>query len=112
MQQDSQLADRILDTALALAGNGSWEDLQLHDVAATLDIPLDRIREYYAQKDDLAEAWFDRADRVLLCWQPGEEFYGLPEVTRLRPDLLVIMDQKPEWSSLPRLMLSWLLEPV
>jgi AcrR family transcriptional regulator len=84
MQQDSQLADRILDTALAIAGNASWEDLQLHEVATTLDIPLDRIREYYAQKDDLAEAWFDRADRALLSWQPEQTFYRLAEVTRLQ----------------------------
>lgn len=110
MQQDSQLADRILDTALALAGNGSWEDLQLHDVAATLDIPLDRIREYYAQKDDLAEAWFDRADRVLLCWQPGEEFYGLPEVTRLRQVIMHWFDALQPQRRITREMLCYKLE--
>jgi AcrR family transcriptional regulator len=110
MQQDPQLADRILDTALAIAGNGSWEDLQLHEVAATLDIPLDRIREYYAQKDDLAEAWFDRADRALLCWQPEQTFYRLPEVTRLQQVIMHWFDALAPQRRISREMLCYKLE--
>jgi len=110
MQQDSQLADRILDAALAIAGNGSWEDLQLHEVAATLDIPLERIREYYAQKDDLAEAWFDRADRVLLSWQPEQMFYRLPEVTRLQQVIMHWFDALEPHRRITREMLCYKLE--
>jgi AcrR family transcriptional regulator len=110
MQQDSQLADRILDTALAIAGNASWEDLQLHEVATTLDIPLDRIREYYAQKDDLAEAWFDRADRALLSWQPEQTFYRLAEVTRLQQVIMHWFDALAPQRRITREMLCYKLE--
>lgn len=110
MQQDTQLADRILDSALAIAGNASWEDLQLHEVAATLDIPLEQIREYYAQKDDLAEAWFDRADRALLSWQPGEEFYGLPKHIRLQQVIMHWFDALEPQRRITRGMLCYKLE--
>ncbi|UCC55065.1 MAG: hypothetical protein JSU75_06645 [Gammaproteobacteria bacterium] len=111
MQQNLPLADRILDTALAIAENGSWEDLQLHAVAANLDIPLERIREYYAQKDDLAEAWFDRADRRLLSWQPEAEFYEQPEYTRLRQVIMHWLEALEPHHRITREMLYYKLEP-
>ncbi|MGR9107725.1 MAG: TetR/AcrR family transcriptional regulator, partial [Gammaproteobacteria bacterium] len=54
--------DLILDTALQMAESSSWERLHLYDLARRLDITLDQVREYFPQKDDLVEAWFDRAD--------------------------------------------------
>ena len=111
MQQTLPLADRILDTALAIAESGSWEDLQLHAVAATLDIPLERIRECYAQKDDIAEAWFDRADRGLLSWQPEEEFYEQAEYTRLRQVIMYWLDALESHHRITREMLCYKLEP-
>jgi len=64
-EQDRQ-ADLILDKALAIAEKNSWENMRLHDIAAELDISLDTIRKYYSQKDDLVEAWYDRADKAML----------------------------------------------
>ena len=52
----------ILDNALQLADVCGWERLHLFDVAAALDIGLDDIARHYRDKDDLVEAWFDRAD--------------------------------------------------
>jgi AcrR family transcriptional regulator len=110
MQQDTRQADRILATALTIAENGSWEALQLHEVAATLDISLEQIREYYAQKDDLAEAWFDCADRALLTWQPGTTFYGLPENTRLQQVIMHWLDALEPHHRITREMLYYKLE--
>jgi ubiquinone biosynthesis protein COQ9 len=60
------LRDRIVDTALALAEQRSWETVRLHDVAAALGIGLEDIRRQFREKEDLVDAWFDRADRAML----------------------------------------------
>jgi AcrR family transcriptional regulator len=110
-RQDISTADIILDKALELAETGSWEDLHLHDISAALEIPLGNIREYYLQKDDIAEAWFDRADRRLLCWQPEEVFYELPEYTRLRQVIMYWFDALEPHHRISREMLCYKLEP-
>ncbi len=66
MNDETELGQAILEAALRLAESSSWEDLRLRDVAADMGITLDKIREHYRQKDDLAEAWFDRADSAML----------------------------------------------
>jgi AcrR family transcriptional regulator len=109
-RQDISTADIILDTALELAGTGSWEELHLHDIATALDIPLDTIRKYYPQKDDLAEAWFDRADQALLSWQPEQTFYRLPEVTRLQQVIMHWFDALAPQRRITREMLCYKLE--
>ncbi|MCS7100193.1 MAG: TetR/AcrR family transcriptional regulator, partial [Burkholderiaceae bacterium] len=62
-----ELRARILDTALALGERQGWDAVHLHDVARALGITLADIERYYASKDALAEAWFDRADAALLA---------------------------------------------
>lgn len=75
MTDDIDLRQGILDTALQLAeSSGSWDEVRLVDVAAALGITLDQIREHYRQKDDLVEAWFDRADSAMLQAMAGPEF--------------------------------------
>ena len=76
--QGPTLQDRILDKALEQAEASSWERLRLHAVAETLNITLDEIRQYFPQKDDLVEAWFDRADRALLSAAHSKDFLDLP----------------------------------
>jgi ubiquinone biosynthesis protein COQ9 len=56
----------ILDTALQLGNQHGWEQLSLHHIATKLEISLADISQHYAQKDDLADAWFDRADKAML----------------------------------------------
>ena len=68
--------------ALELGDARSWENLHLFDVADSLGVSLDQIREYYPQKNDLAEAWFDRADQTLLRLDAAPEFFGLSPVER------------------------------
>jgi AcrR family transcriptional regulator len=61
-------AAKIVDAAIAIAeAEGcSWERVRLHDVAAALDISLDDIRTHFREKEDLMDAWFDRADEAML----------------------------------------------
>lgn len=77
------LANQILDTALSLAETSSWEKIHLYMIAQELEISLDQIRQNYPEKDDLVEAWFDRADRAVLNIRPSPDFMNLSVSERL-----------------------------
>ncbi len=66
MPDHNALASRILDAALALGERTSWEAVTLAETAHALDVGLDDLRRHFPQKDDLVEAWFDRADAAML----------------------------------------------
>ncbi len=80
---ENVLSNQILDTALSLAESSSWEKVQLYKVAQELEISLDQIRKNYPQKDDLVEAWFDRADSAVLNMSPSPDFIDLSVRERL-----------------------------
>ena len=67
------LRTRIVDTAMALAEQRSWEVVRLHEVAAALNISLNEICQHFREKEDLVDAWFDRADQAMLAitTEPG-----------------------------------------
>lgn len=75
--------DKILNAALDLAMRKSWEGLRLHDVAAELKLELNDVRACFREKEDITDAWFDRADAAMLQagHQPG--FAGLSSRQRL-----------------------------
>ena len=77
------LANQILDTALSLAESSSWEKIHLYTIAQKLEISLDQIRQNYPQKDDLVEAWLDRADSAVLNISPTPDFIHLSVRERL-----------------------------
>ncbi|HVL57279.1 MAG TPA: TetR family transcriptional regulator [Burkholderiaceae bacterium] len=78
------IPDRIVDAALEIAGRSSWEALRLHQVADALGITLDALRAHFREKEDLVDAWFDRADAAMLreAEQPG--FLALTSRQRLQ----------------------------
>ena len=67
MDHEQDLKQRIVDTALALAEPRSWEVVRLHEVAEVAGITLNELRVYFREKEDIVEAWFDRADAAMLC---------------------------------------------
>ena len=69
--------DKIIDTALDLATRQSWEALRLHDVAAELHLDLNEVRVCFREKEDITDAWFDRADAAMLHAGTGPGFVGL-----------------------------------
>ena len=109
-KQQLTLQDRILDKALEQAEASSWEQLHLHAVAAALNISLDEIRQYFPQKDDLVEAWFDRADRVLLSAVHSEDFLDLPLYERLQQVIVSWLDALAPHHRLTREMLVYKFE--
>lgn len=85
------MRDRIVDTALTLAERRGWEAVRLHDIAAELAIGLDDIRKHFREKEELVDAWFDRADQVML--KEGAK----PELAALLPR-----------ARIHRLLMTWL----
>ncbi|MEN8204802.1 MAG: TetR/AcrR family transcriptional regulator [Pseudomonadota bacterium] len=109
-KQQLTLHDRILDKALEQAEALSWEQLHLHAVAEALNITLDEIRQYFPQKDDLVEAWFDRADRALLSAAHSEDFLDLPLYERLQQVIASWLDALAPHRRLTREMLAYKFE--
>lgn len=85
-------ADRILDAALRLAEVHGWDALHLYEIAEDLGLSLSVIHQHFRQKDDLAEAWFDRADRVLLAVPERPGWAALPPRERLYQAIMAWLD--------------------
>jgi AcrR family transcriptional regulator len=88
MPRSTPSADKILDTALDLAETCDWERLHLHDVAEALHCDLAAIARHYRQKDDLVEAWLDRADQALFERAKGADLAALNADKRLEELLM------------------------
>lgn len=82
----------ILDGALRLAEEIGWNRLTLHELADSLGLSLRDIQTHYRQKDDLAEAWFDRADRALLDLADRPDWLDLAPRARLHMAISVWLD--------------------
>ena len=77
------LRERIVDTALALAARRSWEAVRLHDIADEMQVQLDDVRAQFREKEDIVDAWFDRADSAMLRDAATPEFLALGPRERL-----------------------------
>ncbi len=108
---EPELASRILDTAIALAEQSSWEAVRLYAVAAGLGISLDAIRVHFQEKEDLVEAWFDRADRVMLLDAAHPEFSALDARARLARAMMTWLDALAAHRRVTREMILNKLEP-
>ncbi len=104
------LADRILVKALELGEGSSWDAVRLYAVAEALDISQDQVRELYPQKDDLVEAWFDRADRAVLGAKVSEAFLVLSARERLQQVIMAWLEGLAPHRRLTREMLAYKLE--
>ena len=86
------LREQILDCAVELAERSSWESVRLHQVAERLGIELADIQTYFSEKDQLIDAWFDRADRAALAVTRTTGFDTLPSAMRLEAVILAWLD--------------------
>jgi AcrR family transcriptional regulator len=107
----SDLAARILDTAIALAEERSWESIRLHEVAAAAGISLDDIRRHFREKDELIDAWFDRADAAMLGLAAEPEMGELSARQRLRRLVLGWLDALEPHHRVTRQMILAKCEP-
>lgn len=108
----TSLADRIVDAAVELAGQASWERLYLHQVAESLGITLEELHRHFAVKDDLVEAWYDRADRAMLRAADAADFATLSPRVRFHRLIMTWLDFLATHRTVSRDMLLYKLEPA
>lgn len=112
MKKPTTTAAQILDAALQLADACGWERLHLFDVAAQLDVGLDVIAAHYREKDQLVEAWFDRADRAMLARSSAADLGPLEPAKRLEELLVTWLDSLAAHRAVTGQMLLYKLEPA
>jgi AcrR family transcriptional regulator len=110
MDRDSELAARILDTALDLGERHGWDALHLYEIAQELGVSVADIGRCYDQKDALAEAWFDRADAALLAVPQTAGWMELAERERLAAAILAWLDALAAHRRLTAQMLRYKLQ--
>lgn len=101
---------RIVDAALRVAVRDGWERLRLHQVAAECDAGLDDIRRHFPEKDDLIDAWFDRADQAMLRRFDRGALDGLSPRERIRTSILTWLDTLAPHHRVTREMIAHKLE--
>lgn len=111
MKTASVSATQILDCALQLADTCGWERLHLFEVAAQLDVGLDVIARHYRDKDQLVEAWFDRADQALLARGKAADLPTLEPAKRLEELLIAWLGSLAAHRAVTGQMLLYKLEP-
>ncbi len=104
-------SERILDSALELAGRKSWESLRLHDVAAELQMSLNDLRAHFREKEDLTDAWFDRADAAMLREAARGGFAELPTRARLQRLIMAWLSALAPHRRVTRQMICGKFEP-
>ncbi|MFQ5935963.1 MAG: TetR/AcrR family transcriptional regulator [Acidiferrobacterales bacterium] len=111
MQTHSDLRERIVDTALALGEQRPWEAVRLHDVADALSISLNDVRQYFREKEELVDAWFDRADGAALEDATTAEFQALAPRERLHRAIMTWLQALAPHKKVTREMIYGKLEP-
>jgi AcrR family transcriptional regulator len=107
----TEAARHILNTALHLANQGSWETLRLHEVAEAAGVSLEDIRLHFREKDSLIDAWFDRADAAMLEAAASAGFRHLPVRQRLEGALLAWLGALQPYQRVTREMILAKCEP-
>lgn len=109
--RDSEQREHIVDAALALAAQRGWEALRLRDLAAMLGIGLDDIRRHFREKDELIDAWFDRADAAMLGLADSRVLDGFTPRQRLVELTMAWLDALEAHRAVTRQMIAAKAEP-
>ncbi len=103
--------DAIVDAALAQAEQTSWEAVRLHDVAAALGISLNDVRAHFREKEEIVDAWFDRADSAMLEQAARPDVAGLAPRERLERVMAAWLEALAPHRRVTRQMIWNKLEP-
>lgn len=83
-RRKSPTREQIVDAAITLAERDGWEAVRLHEVATACDAGLDDIRAHFREKDEIIDAWLDRADAAMLRRHDSGGLAGLSPRERIR----------------------------
>lgn len=103
--------DQIIDTAIELGERTSWEAVRLHDVATGLGITLDDVRAHFQKKDNIVDAWFERADSIMLRAAQASDFPYLAPRERLHRLIMTWLSAFYPYQKTTRQMVYGRLEP-
>jgi ubiquinone biosynthesis protein COQ9 len=103
--------DQIVDTAVELGERTSWEAVRLHHVAAALGITLDEVRGHFQKKDNIVDAWFERADIIMLKATQASDFPYLTPRERLHRLIMTWLGAFYPYQKTTRQMVYGRLEP-
>jgi len=102
--------ERLLDAALELAERDGWEQVRLHQVAAACGVGLDAVRAHFREKDEIIDAWLDRADAAMLQHADRGALEGLPAHERIGRLILVWLEALAPHHRVTREMIGHKLE--
>ncbi|GJL76318.1 TetR/AcrR family transcriptional regulator [Nitrosomonas sp.] len=105
------IREAIVDKAVVIAERSCWEAVRLFDVATELNISLDDIRLHFREKEDLIDAWFDRADACMLKVSEQSGFLSLSPRERLQKLIMTWLDTMTAHRKVTRQMIGAKLEP-
>lgn len=108
--RDAPSRDDLLDTALALADRHGWEALRLHQLAAACGAGLDDVRTHFREKDEIIDAWLDRADAAMLRHADRGGVDALPVHERIGALILIWLDVLAPYQRVTREMIAHKLE--
>lgn len=103
--------EAIVDAALALAERTSWEAVRLHEVAAALGATLNDVRVHFREKEDIVDAWFDRADAAMLDDAARADYSSLAPDARLERSIMAWLAALAPYRRVTRQMIANKLEP-
>jgi ubiquinone biosynthesis protein COQ9 len=109
--ESSEFAHRIVDTAVDLAEKEGWESVRLHQVATVMGVGLADIRRHCREKDELIDAWFDRADDAVLALSASGDLAQLSPRERLFRLIMAWLDALEDHRRVSRQMILAKLEP-
>lgn len=107
---NQDIRDTIVDTAIVLGERTSWEAVRLFDIAAELNISLEEIRLYFREKEELVDAWFDRADSHMLKESQAAGFQDLSSHQRIHHLIMAWLDALAVHRQVTRQMIDAKLE--
>jgi ubiquinone biosynthesis protein COQ9 len=107
---NQDIRDAIVDTAIVLGERTSWEAVRLFDVATELNISLEDIRLHFREKEELVDAWFDRADSHMLKESQTEGFQDLSSHQRIHHLIMAWLDALAAHRQVTRQMIGAKLE--
>lgn len=103
--------DVILDAALELAEETYWEDVRFHQIAQRTGLALNNIRQHFREKEELVDAWLDRADQAMLDETQRPYFPAISPRERLNRLFMAWLDALSPHRRVMRQMVFNRLEP-
>jgi ubiquinone biosynthesis protein COQ9 len=88
MKKKQVTSEEIVNAALCLAEQTSWENVRLFDIAKQINVNLEDIRYCFREKNELIDAFFDKADKAMLTMAAQPEMIELTTSERLHKLLM------------------------